>query len=111
MTDIKLEIAGKLAVAALATAAFVMVVRAATPMREINAIIEEVKVDWTDAKMRQSINDKYNAGKIKRIEWLEQMHNGPAKLLWLRLSTAYPDHIHYIVKRIRQEYPHATKWV
>lgn len=111
MTNIYLDVAGKIVVAAVATTAFIMITRAAAPMREINVIIEETKKEWVDAKARQSINDKYNAGKIKRIEWMEQMHNGPAKLLWLRLSTSYPNHTHYIVKRIRQEYPHATKWV
>jgi hypothetical protein len=111
MSNIKLEIAGKIAFAVIATVAFVAIAQAAAPMREINTIIEEVKLDWVDAKMRQSINDKYNAGKLTRLAWLEAMHNGPAATLWLRLSTTYPNHTHYIAKRIRQEYPHATKWV
>lgn len=109
--DFKLEVAGKITVGILATVVFVAIARAAEPLREINEIIQETQDEWFDAKARQSINDKYYAGKYTRLEWLEAMHNGPAKLLWLRLSTSYPDHIRYIVKRIRQEYPNATKWI
>jgi hypothetical protein len=111
MTNFQLQIAGKIVLGIVVTAGFIAIARTATPMRDINDIIEETKYEWIDAKLRQSINDKYSAGKITRLEWLEAMHNGPAKLLWLRLSTTYPNHTHYIAKRIRQEYPHATKWV
>lgn len=111
MMSFKLEVAGKIALGLIVTAAFIAVATTAAPMREINAIIEETKSEWEDTKAHQSINDKYQSGKIKRLEWLEAMHNGPAKLLWLRLSTSYPNHIHYITKRIREEYPFATKWV
>jgi hypothetical protein len=111
MSNIKLEIAGKIALAVIATVAFVAIAQAAAPMREINTIIEETKAEWVESKAHQSINDKYHSGKFTRMEWLEAMQNGPAKLLWLRLSTSFPSHTHYIAKRIRQEYPHATKWV
>lgn len=111
MIDYRVKLAGKVAVCLVVTTAYFVIATEANTLRKINEAYTTVKTEWKESKNYQSLNDKYNAGKITRSEWVEGMHNGAAKWLWLRLSTQFPDYTHYIAKRIRQEYTLATKWV
>lgn len=111
MTNFQLYVIGRVAIKVVTVGVVIAVVRAATPMRRINDDIIRLRAEWKDSKLHASINERYAIGKLDRNGWLEAMHNGPAKLLWVNLSTAYPGHIRFIAKRIKEEYPHATKWI
>jgi len=110
MVNFKLYCVGRVAAKVVIAAGFIAVASAAKPMRDIDKQVITLKEEWMKSTARQSINDRLAAGKISRSQWLEQMHNGPARILWVNLSTSFPDHHRYIAKRIRAEYPHATRW-
>jgi hypothetical protein len=111
MMNFQVYVVGRVALKVVAAAGFIAVCSAAKPMRDIEDQIVLLKYEWLEGKTRQGINDRLAQGKIKRDEWLEQMHNGPARIMWVNLSTSFPKHHRYIAKRIREEYPHATRWI
>lgn len=111
MSSFKLYVAGVIATKVIVAAGFVAIAVTAKPYRDIELRLDAIKEEWLTSAARQSIKDRYAAGKCNRTQWLEGMHNGPAKLAWVELSTSFPGHQKYIAKRIREEFPHATKWV
>jgi hypothetical protein len=111
MIDFRLYVAGRVATKVVIAAGYFAMCHVAKPMRDIESEIARLKKEWNEGKTRQGINDRLAQGKIKRGEWLEEMHNGPARIMWVNLSTSYPDHHRYIANRIRKEYPHATRWI
>ncbi|WDS62302.1 hypothetical protein [Pseudomonas phage D6] len=110
MNNFTLYCVGRVATKVVIAAGFVAVAHAAAPYRAIDKEIVRLKDEWMKSTARQSINDRLAAGKLNRSQWLEQMHNSPARIMWVNLSTSFPDH-RYIAKRIRAEYPHATRWI
>lgn len=111
MIDFRLYCAGAIALKVVCAAGYIAVVHAAKPIQDIERDIIRLRKEWTESTVRQSINDKLASGKLKRSEWLEQMHTGQARIMWVHLSTDYPDHHRYIANRIRKEYPHALRWI
>lgn len=80
------------------------------PYQHINFLIDQEQEAWLKSKEHQSLADRFLAHKITGAQYTAMMDTGPARLLWVQLTTMYPDHKAYIFRRLRETYPNSLNF-
>lgn len=82
----------------------------AEPFQLINGAIDKAIVEWPKTKEHQSITDRFLARRISADQYRIMMDSMPARLLWVNLTTRFPEHKGYIFQQLRARFPNTNNF-